>query len=204
MYDPLTNRFRLTCPDTGHGVDAPLSSFRTLERLAGAQHPAIYRVTFDCHRCGGEHAGLIAEHDLDVEALEPAGEQTFVNLQTGVVRPLREELADLAQRHLRAGRWPWSFYCAAEHRMRPGYPSHLRLLSPTGDPGLVGVAVRCASCAATSVNLVSAAHLDRPFFHDPIVRYVDHTFDGRLETAERFRDALRSSRFDEERNRFAA
>ena len=42
----------------------PLSSFRRLERLPGAAHPAVFRVLFDCP-CGEDHLGLVSHDDLD-------------------------------------------------------------------------------------------------------------------------------------------
>ena len=45
MYDPLTSTYSFACPH-GKGSRVPLSSFRRLERLPGAAHPAVYRVLF--------------------------------------------------------------------------------------------------------------------------------------------------------------
>ena len=47
MYDALTGTYLFACP---HGREAKvrLSSFRALERLPGAAHPAVYRVLFAC------------------------------------------------------------------------------------------------------------------------------------------------------------
>jgi hypothetical protein len=204
MYDPITNRFRLTCPVQETPVDVPISRFRTVERLPGPGHPAVHRVDFACRVCGGEHPALLPETELDLRPLDPPADATFVNLQTGRTEPLAVELHDLAARNLRRGVWPWSFYCAGERGVRPGYPSRLRLIQPSDDRSLVGIAVRCATCSRTSLNLVSERHLDQPFFHDRVLRYVDTTYDGRLEEMARFREDLWSARFDEERNRFAA
>ena len=41
----------------------PLSSFRSIERLLGAAHPAVYRVTYRCS-CGSDHVGLVSHDDL--------------------------------------------------------------------------------------------------------------------------------------------
>jgi hypothetical protein len=204
MYDPITNRFRLSCPVHDRPVDVPLSRFRTVDRLPGPDHPPVHRVEFACTVCAGEHPALLPESELDLRPIDPPADVHFLNLQTGRLQPLVEEFHDLAQRHLRRGNWPWTFYCAAERRVRPGYPSRLRLLQPSDDRGLVGIAVRCAACGRISLNLVSERHLDQPFFHDRVLRYVDSSFDGRLETMERFREELWSGRFDEERNRYAA
>ncbi len=204
MYDPIRQRFRFRCPEARRPVEARLSSFRTVERLAGPEHPAVYRIGFRCPLCRQEHVGLASEHELDCHALQPPGDMVFLNLQTGRVEPLARELEDTAQRELGRGNWPWTFYCAGEHRVRPGYPSRLAMLAPTDDARLVGVAVGCAACAHVSINLVSDRHLDQPFFHDRVVRFVDRTFDDALDSFERFCEDLWSSRFDEERNDFAA
>jgi hypothetical protein len=100
--------------------------------------------------------------------------------------------------------WPWTFYCACEHDVRPGYPSQLARLAPTGDRGLVGIAVRCASCAGLSVNIVSERHLDEPFYHDATLRFVDRPLPPGAGLVERFTHELWSGQFDRERNRFAA
>ncbi len=204
MFDPIRNRFRFRCPAAARPVEAPLSRFRLVERLPGPGHPPVHRVVFACPGCRDDHAALVREDDLDLGAVRPRDGHVFVNLLTGRTEPVAEEFADLAQRELRRGNWPWTFFCVEEHRVRPGYPSHLRLLVAADDGRVVGVAVRCSTCAEVSVNLVSRRHLDEPFFHDPVLRYVDRAFGGALDTLEDFLRALWSSRFDEERNRFAA
>ena len=47
MYDPLTSTYSFSCPH-GHEAHVRLSAFRTLERLPGAAHPAVYRIQFAC------------------------------------------------------------------------------------------------------------------------------------------------------------
>ena len=82
--------------------------------------------------------------------------------------------------------------------MRPGYPSEVRYVAGRGD--LVGVAARCAHCGEVSLNLVSRAHLDVPFFHDRVVHYLERPFgDSRDLTLEEFRGRLNSARFDSAR-----
>ena len=44
MYDGLTGRYTFACPVKGE-VRLPLSAFRVIERLPGASHPAIYKIT---------------------------------------------------------------------------------------------------------------------------------------------------------------
>ena len=64
----------------------------------------------------------------------------------------------------------------------------------------LGLAVRCPACAALSVNLVSQAHVDLPFWNDDSVGVVDHVFaDDVCATLEAFRAELYSARFDERR-----
>jgi hypothetical protein len=204
VYDPLRQSFRLTCAASQRRVEAPLSEFRTIERLPGAQHPAAYRITYRCRACRDVHVALVSERDLDCEPVAPREPPLFVNLMTGRQEPVDAELLDRAERELRRGSWPWLFYCACEHDVRPGYPSHVRMIAPSDDSRLLGVAVACSACGQTSVNLVSRRNLDQPFFHDPVLRYVDETVDALVETFDRFRRELWSSRFDEERNRFTA
>lgn len=205
MYDPLTQSFRLTCPVERREVAARLTRFRELDRLPGPEHPPVYRVSFACPACHGEHLALVREQELDVEAVLPSGSAVFLNLMTGRVEPLADELADLAERQLRRGNWPWSFYCAHEHAVRATTPSSLRLIDPARDDAdSYGVAVRCAACGHVSGNVVSAEHLDRPFFHDPVLRFAPRVLDGAAGETGRLRDQLWSSELDQERNRFAA
>ena len=63
MYDALTSTYSFACPH-GPVTRIRLSSFRALERLPGAAHPAVYRVLFAC-RCGEEHPGLVSHDELD-------------------------------------------------------------------------------------------------------------------------------------------
>ena len=50
MYDALTTRYTFACPERGESR-VRLSSFRLLDRLPGAAHPAVFQVVFDCP-CG--------------------------------------------------------------------------------------------------------------------------------------------------------
>ena len=85
---------------------------------------------------------------------------------TASVDPVEAELADLAARHIQAGEWPWSFFCYAEERPRPVFPSAFLVLAPAGRGEEVGLAVRCPVCGSVSINLVSTQHLDVPFHND--------------------------------------
>ena len=200
MYDSLTGRYTFPCPTQGE-ARVPLSSFRTFERLPGPQHPVVFRVTFACV-CGAEHEGLVPHDELDWAPLA-APEASFFNVMTARFESVEAELLDLAVRRIRAGEWPWSFFCYPEDTVRPAFPSDFRLLSP-GDEG-VGVAVRCSSCSRTSVNLVSREHVDVPFYNDPRVVVVEHLFSNdRAATLEAFRDELGSASFDARVRRLAA
>lgn len=196
MYDPLTSTYTLPCPHRGK-ARLPLSAFRTLDRLPGAAHPAVYGISYACP-CGDEHQGLVCHDDLDVAPLGLGEATTFRSLLTGRDDPLDVELSALAARRIEAGEWPWSFFCFLEAVPRPMTPSAIAVIAPGGRR--VGLAVRCPGCGATSVNLVSREHVDIPFWNDRHVAVVDHVFDDDLLRAvERFRAELDSARFDERR-----
>jgi hypothetical protein len=200
MYDGLTGRYSFHCTLRGD-VRVPLSSFRAIDRLAGPSHPAVYRITFACE-CGEEHDGLVTHSELDWEPLG-ATETSFFNVMTSRLESAASELLDHASRLIRAGVWPWSFFCYPEGQVRPAFPSAFRLLAP-GEGG-VGVAVRCPSCSRTSVNLVTHAHVDVPFYNDAHVAVIEHIFasDG-ASTLDAFREELDSSSFDARRRTLAA
>jgi hypothetical protein len=192
MYDALRSRYTFPCPTRGE-THAMLSSFRRLERLPGAAHPAVFRVTFAC-ACGEEHLGLVAHDDLDWAPLGLT-ELRFHNLVTARLDEVGDEFADLAARRIQAGEWPWSFYCYPEERSRPVFPSSFALLAPGGDA--LGLAVLCPTCARVSVNLVSPEHVDLPFHNDAHVGVVEHHFPGDVVHAlEEFRQELYSASFD--------
>jgi hypothetical protein len=192
MYDPLTSRYTFACPHRGE-AKVSLSDFRLLERLEGTAHPVVYRIRFACG-CGEEHDGLVTHDDLDWAPLGLEG-GVFVNLMTSRVESLAEELGDLAAARIRAGEWPWSFFCYPEERPRPVSPSAFFLLAP-GD-GRLGLAVHCPVCERTSVNLVTHDHVDVPFHNDREIGVVEHVFAGDVHAAvEEFRAELWSSSFD--------
>jgi hypothetical protein len=195
MYDALTGRFTFACPTRG-AARVTLSSFRELERLPGAAHPAVYRVLFECG-CGQEHEGLVSHDDLDWAPLGLQG-GVFFNFMTSRLDDLAAELSDNAARNIQTGQWPWSFFCYPEDRPRPVFPSSFFLLAP-GD-GSLGLAVRCPACQRTSVNLVSHEHVDVPWHNDPEVGVVEHLFaDDIVHTLEAFREELSSASFDARR-----
>jgi hypothetical protein len=195
MYDALTGRFTFACPARGV-ARVSLSSFRTLQRLPGAAHPAVYRVRFECD-CGSEHDGLVPHDELDLGPLG-VGERPFHNLMTAHVQDAAVELADRCARLIERGSWPWSFYCFLEERPRAVFPSSFFVLAPGGRA--VAVAVRCSACGTTSVNLVSHSHLDIPFHHDARIGVVEHVFRrDAAETIEAFRAELYGRSFDQRR-----
>ena len=195
MYDALTSRYTFACPTRGE-TRVTLSAFRELERLPGAAHPAVYRVRFACP-CGGEHLGLVTHDDLDWAPLGLAV-GAFLNFMTARLETGSADLADLAARRIEAGESPWSFFCYPENRPRPMSPSSFRLVMPASRA--VGVAVRCPACAQLSVNLVSPAHVDLPFYSDREIGVVPHVFaDDAERTLDEFRDELYSSAFDARR-----
>ena len=192
MYDALTSRYTFACPARGASSVA-LSAFRSVERLPGAAHPAVFRVRFACP-CGAEHDGLVSHDELDWAPLG-LGAGLFLNLMTSRVEAVSAELGDLAATRIGAGEWPWSFFCYPEERPRPVFPSSFALLAP-GDPTL-GLAVRCPACQRLSVNLVSHTHVDLPFHNDPQIGVVEHLFaDDALRTLDEFRSELYSASFD--------
>jgi hypothetical protein len=192
MYDALTTRYTFPCPARGE-TGVRLSAFRALDRLPGAEHPAVFHVVFDCP-CGEEHPGLVSDSELDWAPLGLA-EERFLNLMTARFEEVAPELSDLAVRRILAGEWPWSFFCYPEDRPRPVFPSSFFLLAP-GD-GSLGLAVRCPACGRVSVNLVSPEHVDLPFHNDPEIGVIPHVFDERI--VADFHDELDSGRFDARR-----
>jgi len=173
-----------------------LSAFRSIEELPGALHPAVFRVRFGCD-CGEEHDGLLTHEDLDWAPLGLAAGD-FLNLMTARLEPAGTELGELAAVRIKAGEWPWSFFCYPEERPRPVFPSSFTLLAAT--EGTVGLAVRCPSCSRLSLNLVSHPHVDVPFHNDREIGVVEHMFAGDTgATLEEFRAELWSSSFDARR-----
>ena len=198
MYDALTTSYRLSCPR--HGETAVrLSRFRRLDELPGPNHPAVYRIVFACG-CGDEHPGLVAHDDLDLAPLGLEDGRTFVNLMTSRMDSVSNELTELAVQRIKAGEWPWSFFCWPEDRARPVFPSAFRLLAEAGPGGRVGMAVRCPVCDRTSINLVTREHVDMPFYNDREIGVVPHVFGSdATATVEAFRAELYSSAFDARR-----
>jgi hypothetical protein len=198
MYDTLTTSYRFACPVHGE-TRVLLSRFRRLEELPGAHHPTVFRVEFTCG-CGHDHPGLVTHEELDWAPLGVHDGTSFVNLMTSRLEPVGGELVDLAASRIKAGEWPWSFFCWPEERPRPVTPSAFKLLAPAASSDRVGVAVRCPVCGRVSVNLVSRAHLDVPFVNDREVGVVEHLFEeDAAATLAEFREELWSGTFDARR-----
>ena len=198
MYDTLTTSYTFNCPIHGE-THVRLSRFRRLEQLPGAQHPAVFRVEFECG-CGEDHPGLVTHEDLDWAPLGLHDDTQYVNLMTSRVEALGGELGELAASRIKAGEWPWSFFCWPEERARPVFPSAFKLLAPAVSGDRVGLAVRCPACGKVSVNLVSRAHVDVPFLNDREVGVVQHHFhDDAAATIAEFQAELWSGSFDARR-----
>jgi hypothetical protein len=196
VYDPLTSTYSLACLHGGRAA-VPLSSFRSLARLPGPTHPALYDVEFAC-RCGGEHRGLLSQVELDWAHLGTTADLTFRNLMTARDDSLAAELVDTAAARIGAGEWPWSFFCYPEGRARPVTPSSFSLIAPGA--GLFGIAVECPVCSSVSVNVVTQGHVDIPFRNDRTVGVVSHVFPRDAQrTLEEFHAELASARFDDRR-----
>jgi hypothetical protein len=198
MYDTLTTSYTFACPVHGR-AQVRLSRFRRLQELPGAHSPAVYRVEFDCG-CGGEHPGLLTHDELDWAPLGLEDTTSYVNLMTLRTESLAQELGDLAATRIKAGEWPWSFFCWPEERPRPVFPSAFRLLAPAASGERVGLLVQCPACGKYSVNLVSRAHVDVPFVNDREVGVVEHLFGVDTgATIEEFHAELWAGSFDARR-----
>ena len=198
MYDTLTTSYTFNCPIHGE-AHVRLSRFRRLEQLPGAQHPAVFRVEFECG-CGEDHPGLVTHEDLDWSPLGLHDDTQYVNLMTSRVEALASEFGELAVSRIKAGQWPWSFFCWPEERPRPVFPSAFKLLAPAASGDRVGLAVRCPACGKVSVNLVSRAHVDVPFVNDREVGVVQHLFNAdAAATVAEFQAELWSGSFDARR-----
>src|SRR5215212_6615325 len=198
VYSTLTTSYTFACPVHGE-TQVRLSRFRTLEQLPGANQPAVFRVEFDCG-CGGSHPGLVRHDELDWAPLGLDDTTPFLNLMTSRVESIAVELGDVAAAHIKAGEWPWTFFCWPEERPRPVFPSAFKLLASgvTGDR--VGVAVRCPVCSKVPVNPVSREHIDVPFHNNRSVGVVEHVFeDDARATVEEFRADLYGASFDARR-----
>lgn len=181
MYDGLTATYRFSCPAMPGTTRVRLSSFRRLERVPGTAHPAIYGVAFAC-ACGDEHDAFLSHADLDLAPVASAPAERFYNVMTGRLEEVGDEIAGQALARLSRGQWPWCFFCRHEGRPQPVFPSAIRLVTP--GKRAVAVAARCAACGETSANVVSAEHLDVPFYSDAEVGVIEHELDEGMQAAE--------------------
>lgn len=192
MFDPIRNEYSLRCPTLERAVSVPVSSFRTVRRLRGAQRPAIFRVEHDCP-CGDRHVALVPHDELDWAPLGTGSSETYTDLASGSRDLVGNHLGELATSMLSRGRWPWAFWCRPESALRPGFPSSLRFVTPEHGhgPQRLGVLVRCWTCARHTVNIVSREHLDVPWHVDRMIGVVDQPFAGEQQSdEERFRHQL--------------
>ena len=138
--------------------------------------------------------------DLDYGPLAPV-EVEFRNLLTGRTEPVGDELAEVARSAGAARQLAVAAVLQPRGADEPGVAVQPGMVRPGGRPRrVVGVAMSCPGCGEVSLNLVSGAHLDVPFYHDRVVRYVDRPFgDARDLTVEGFHHQLHSARFDTER-----
>jgi hypothetical protein len=142
----------------------------------------------------------VRHDELDWAPLGLDDSTPFLNLMTSRVETVGIELGDVAAAHIKAGEWPWTFFCWPEERPRPVFPSAFRLLAPAASGDRVGLAVRCPACGKVSVNLVSRAHVDVPFVNDREVGVVEHLFaEDVAATADEFHAELWSGSFDARR-----
>src|SRR4051794_41765034 len=86
MYSALTTSYTFSCPVHGE-THVRLSGFRRLEPLAGAEHPAGFRVEFDCG-CGDAHPGLVRHDELDWAPLGLDDQTPVPNLMTSPVEAI--------------------------------------------------------------------------------------------------------------------
>jgi hypothetical protein len=198
MFDALTGSYTFSCPLHGE-THVRLSRFRRLEQLPGPQHPAVYRVEFACG-CGSEHPALVTHADLDLTPLGLQDDTPFLNLMTSRLESVGGEFGALAAARIKAGEWPWSFFCWPEARPRPVFPSAFKLLAPSAGDDRVVLAVQCPVCGRSSVNLVSREHVDVPFVNDREVGVVEHVFhDDAASAVAEFQAELYSASFDARR-----
>src|SRR5260221_14204511 len=107
MYDVIRASYQFHCPRHPHGElhAVALSRFRSIERLPGAAHPAVFRVTYHCD-CGDPHVGLASHDDLEYAPIG-AADVTFRNLLTGRTEPVWGVLLGLARPQVPNGNRPW-------------------------------------------------------------------------------------------------
>ena len=97
MYDVLRASYRFHCPAAPDGPlrSVPLSRFRSIERLAGAAHPAVVPRQVPT-ASAGRPLGLVSHDDLDYRPIG-ASDVEFTNLLTGQPEPAGMELLEHAR-----------------------------------------------------------------------------------------------------------
>ena len=105
MWDALSHSYRFRCPEgSAERGPVPLSAFRSVERLSGPVHPAVFKIEHACAVCGGEHAALTPHDELDHAPLAGPVEVSFWNPMTGRIEGnLGHELSQVAADRVRRG-----------------------------------------------------------------------------------------------------
>ena len=185
MYDALTTRYTFACPDRGRDARARSRPSAGSSGCRARRIRPSSAVEFAC-ACGDEHPGLVAHDELDWAPLGLGARRRFLNLMTARLEPVEAELGDLAARRIKAGEWPWSFFCYPEERPRPVFPSSF-LAARAGAGGGRGRARRALPGLRRASRSTSsrAQHVDVPFHNDREVGVVEHVFGD---------DAVRRSR----------
>ena len=186
MYDVIRASYRFHCPRHPHGElhSVALSRFRSIERLPGAAHPAVFRVTYRCD-CGDDHVGLVSHDDLDYAPIG-AAERRVPNLLTGRTGAGRGRAARAGPEPGAEGQLAVAAVLRPRGEAEAGVPVQPDAWSARPRAELGGVAMRCPSCGELSLNVVTESHLDVPFYHDRTVRLIDRPFGDRRDlTVER-------------------
>lgn len=160
-FDVLSGGWTARCPAGGQRGLVTLQAFRRVERLAGANAPPAFVVTYACgDGCGDEHQMLMSSPELDLQPVcEPL--PPHFDLMTGRMDVAAEGGAALWARSVQRGRWPLTLACP-HHRggAVPGWPSCLRALEPDGEPARwLMVHFRCPLCERRGAQQMRADRL---------------------------------------------
>lgn len=159
-FDVLGGAWRLRCPQTRVAPLVGLTSFRSVQRLAGPVSPAAYQVRYACPLCDCDHDALLTEQQLDVAPVcEPMA--CHYDLMTGRMDWDGGVLAGMWAQSLRRRRWPLTLHCFTAGRAVGGWPSLLRALEPDrpSAPTSMLVTYRCPSCERTEALAMTASQL---------------------------------------------
>ena len=166
MYDALTTTLPLLVPAcTGRrtcGCRASAGSRSSGRRSTGRLPRSSSRAA-----AASEHPGLVTHDELDWAPLGLAG-ATTVRQPDDVAASSRSRTSSptLAATRIKAGEWPWSFFCWPEDRPRPVFPSAFRLLRRAARGDRVGVAVRCPVCGQRLASTSSRARTSTSRSHN--------------------------------------